>query len=539
MTANNSNDAPIEHVIKRMSLSHIHPNKYNPNSMSETDFKELVQEVLHLRRVAKPVVVRPDPDHDGEFMIVDGEHNYRAACEAGLEYVLCEIIDVDEVEARIQTYKRNQHGEHDRLREGLMFAEVIESEQVSQRKLAERLNEGEWKIRRSMMYVKAYRQHVEYLIARSSGESLGDGQDSELRESIGQLSPARIEDYLRLPPIIRDEWLRASAPPFVSKKLRAYDAVAAGEFAVALHRVADNGLAEAVFASADTFEFGECVQWLLEADRWMQKRTTVERLAEYVRGCAEWRLGDEFLTLLPIRFSGKVGEVVFSVETWAGFVRNACGACEDDSERYALISARSKEWLRANGIGLGEIATPRTAMLLTELESAPVEIRDAEFLTLAEQIGLFRLVESTQDEQHWRALTVVLDHVRERRAATTKNSDGASGDACSDPVSLYRELIQELECDAEIATEDALFTDLDGMRQFLREWLQESEDLSAKTIEGRPAAEVLAERVETLAQPELVLIRAAVAAETFVSIEQRWYDAVVAAGSGTTPNAAG
>jgi hypothetical protein len=178
-------------------------------------------------------------------------------------------------------------------------------------------------------------------------------------------------------------------------------------------------------------------------------------------------------------------------------------------------------------------------MLLTELESAPVEIRDAEFLTLAEQIGLFRLVESTQDEQHWRALTVVLDHVRERRAATTKNSDGASGDACSDPVSLYRELIQELECDAEIATEDALFTDLDGMRQFLREWLQESEDLSAKTIEGRPAAEVLAERVETLAQPELVLIRAAVAAETFVSIEQRWYDAVVAAGSGTTPNAAG
>lgn len=538
MSEKNPNDKPNEHVMKRIPLKHIHPNGYNPNSMSETEFKELVLEVQHLGRVAKPVVIRPDPDRDGEFRIVDGEHNYRAACEAGLEDVLCEIIEVDEVEARVQTYKRNQHGKHNRLREGLMFAEVIESDQISQRELAERLNVGEWKIRRAMKHVKAYRQHREYLESRSA-EPLEESNVADLREFIAGRRPKEIEDYLQLPSIIRDEWLRALAPPFLSKKLHAADAVAAGEFEAALHRSAENRLAEAVFESAESFEFGECIGWLQEVDQWLQERTAVEGLTDYVRCCAAWRLSTEFLNLIPIRFSGRAGEVVIPVESWDEVLRHACGACDDPTERYALISNRIRDWLRANGIAPSEVATPRMAKLVSTLERAPAIVRDADFLTVQEQIELFLAVGVDLDEQQHRVLAVVLEHVEARRAEPASVEDGADDEDDASPASLYHTLIEELENQALVDDEDALFANVDEMRLFLKEWLDESEDLQERWIGERAATEVLMERLESLAEPELVLIRAAVAAETVVSIERRWLNAVVSEEDGSDQRAAG
>src|SRR3972149_8603943 len=96
------------HTEPRMiPTSDIRPNDYNPNRMSEEEFAELVGEVKHLGRLPKPVVLRQNAEG---YLIVDGEHNWRAAREAGLESIPCEVIDADDFEAMRQTYKRNQHG---------------------------------------------------------------------------------------------------------------------------------------------------------------------------------------------------------------------------------------------------------------------------------------------------------------------------------------------------------------------------------------------------------------------------------------------
>ena len=101
----------------------IEPNNYNPNRMDDAGFAELIEEVRHLGRLPKPIIVRPI---GSGYVIVDGEHGWRAAVELGFEEVPVEVTEVDDFEARRQTYKRNQHGEHNPVLLGRMFREMLE-----------------------------------------------------------------------------------------------------------------------------------------------------------------------------------------------------------------------------------------------------------------------------------------------------------------------------------------------------------------------------------------------------------------------------
>ena len=69
-------------TISNLPTNSILPNDYNPNRMSPDEFAELVTEIRHLGRLPKPIVVVPSVKG---YMIVDGEHGWRAAREVGLE----------------------------------------------------------------------------------------------------------------------------------------------------------------------------------------------------------------------------------------------------------------------------------------------------------------------------------------------------------------------------------------------------------------------------------------------------------------------
>jgi len=86
--------------ITHLPINQLQPNAWNPNQMTDTQFRELVEEVRRLGRVPKPIVVR---HHGEQFEIVDGEHNWQAAQEVGLTELPCEIIDADDFEAMLQT----------------------------------------------------------------------------------------------------------------------------------------------------------------------------------------------------------------------------------------------------------------------------------------------------------------------------------------------------------------------------------------------------------------------------------------------------
>jgi len=128
------------------------PNDYNPNEMTGAEYTELVKEVEHLGRLPKPIIVRPNGNG---YVIVDGEHGWRAARDCDLNEVPCEIIDVDDFEAMRQTYKRNQHGIHNIVKQGHMFKQMLELKGLSRRELAKEIEVSEGTIRNSLLYAEA------------------------------------------------------------------------------------------------------------------------------------------------------------------------------------------------------------------------------------------------------------------------------------------------------------------------------------------------------------------------------------------------
>ncbi len=513
-----------EHKLETVPVNRLRENDWNPNEMDEDDFEQLVAEVRRLGRVAKPIVVRPS---GGQFEIIDGAHNFRAARDVGLKEVLCEIDeDMSDIEARIQTYMRNQHGQHDPLLEGLMFEKMLNSEgEFSNRGLAKRLTISEGKIRQSLKYVEAFRMRLRYAES-ASGEPLSDEDGREQRERISGLTQRELEDYFNLPDVIRDRWLDALKPKFVSQRLRHQDPVVKGEFCVMLERLATSGIAAAT--PDDSLLFGESFDWMIEVDQWLQGRISVEGLVPFAVACAPWLLPIRVFDLLPCRYGETGGEVVLPAETWTEFVTNACQRYEDEHDRYAMISARVGEWLRENEIDPTEVSGFETAELMNELSDAPDVLQTATFLSLDERIELWREIGKGADEQTGEVLERVLASAQARRMGEWEDGNDPLT-ATGSVVDIFRRTLSELRHQTRLATERELLHDVESVRQELRNWLVDSEALAEVRIEGKFAVDMLLERLDAMEAPELILIRAGRESRTAVPVEQHWLDAVIAA----------
>jgi len=148
-----------------MKLDQIKPNSWNPNEMTDDQFSELVAEVQHLGKVPKPIVLRKNGKG---FEIVDGEHTYRALLEleySELQPSWFEVEDYDDFEAMRQTYKRNQHGTHDPVRQGLLFERMMAEGKLSRRALAKDIELSEGTIRNSLEYSQAFKVRNDYALS--------------------------------------------------------------------------------------------------------------------------------------------------------------------------------------------------------------------------------------------------------------------------------------------------------------------------------------------------------------------------------------
>jgi len=189
-------DGLIQIVLLR--TEEVHPNTYNPNEMSEEEYQQLVNEVRRLGRVPKPIVVRPQADR---YVIVDGEHSWKAAREIGLEQITCEVIGVDEFDAMRESFKRNQHGTHNPLLLGRMFKRMMEERGLSQRALARQIDVSEGTVRNALEYAEAAEVRNDYAPDRDT--------DAEI---VG-LSLHKVRAYNRLPRGIANLWLDSGAQP--------------------------------------------------------------------------------------------------------------------------------------------------------------------------------------------------------------------------------------------------------------------------------------------------------------------------------------
>ena len=94
--------------IQMVKISDIETNDYNPNVMSQEDFDDM-KAILAEEGMNQPLLVRPNPDEDPPYVLVDGEHRLKASQQVGMEEVMVVIVDYNEDTAKMRTLSMNHH----------------------------------------------------------------------------------------------------------------------------------------------------------------------------------------------------------------------------------------------------------------------------------------------------------------------------------------------------------------------------------------------------------------------------------------------
>ena len=388
------------------------PNGYNPNGMTPEQFQELVAETKHNRGIAKPIIARRV---NGKLTIVNGEHNWRAAKAAGLAKVPVEIWEIDGFEAMRQTLKRNQHGEHDPLREGLMYQEMMEMKSLSIRKLATKINVADGTIRNRLKYVEALELR-KACAADRGGDSAEDDQ-----KLIAELSLEQVPAYLRLPAIVRDCWLDAGAPiKVLTEKVIVDDekqAIWTGEQLLSL--VHDYGIADLLKPDKG---FRQSLEAAGKLALWCIDAPFIENVGDYVRPLGELGLPAKVLGLLPYKRTGDGGaSVMLSPEQWRDILRKSTAETQDGTYRLKLIGDAVRAALVKAGLDPAKALTAHQVKCLSALQEAPDFIRDAEWLSIEERYKLLQVNGSADDGLVEEAKEMTVEEFRRRRVDQDEN----------------------------------------------------------------------------------------------------------------------
>jgi ParB family chromosome partitioning protein len=84
----------------------IHPNDWNVNAFDPANYPKLVESVRE-KGILEPIKVMPDPEREGEYLLVDGYHRWRAAGDLGLNEVACEVWHISPEEAKVRGLQLN------------------------------------------------------------------------------------------------------------------------------------------------------------------------------------------------------------------------------------------------------------------------------------------------------------------------------------------------------------------------------------------------------------------------------------------------
>jgi DNA modification methylase len=82
--------------VETVPINQIRPNDWNPNEMEDHIYQSLVQSIRK-HGVLQPILVRAD------MTIIKGEKRWRAAREAGLQDLICVIVETSQEEAKLLT----------------------------------------------------------------------------------------------------------------------------------------------------------------------------------------------------------------------------------------------------------------------------------------------------------------------------------------------------------------------------------------------------------------------------------------------------
>lgn len=90
-----------------VDIKRLHANSWNPNVQNET-VRRAERESIQTYGFIDPITVRPHPDIDGDYEIIDGEHRWGGALDLGIEQVPIIPLPLDDVSARKLTVILNE-----------------------------------------------------------------------------------------------------------------------------------------------------------------------------------------------------------------------------------------------------------------------------------------------------------------------------------------------------------------------------------------------------------------------------------------------
>ena len=115
---------------KSLSVNDLHPNAWNPNEMSDDTFAKELRSIREFGFIDPVTVMKR---RDGGFMIIDGEHRWKAAQQLGIASVPAIICDgLSETDAKkLTTILNGLHGDPNREKLGDLLKNLLENEPVS------------------------------------------------------------------------------------------------------------------------------------------------------------------------------------------------------------------------------------------------------------------------------------------------------------------------------------------------------------------------------------------------------------------------
>ncbi|RUR77034.1 chromosome partitioning protein ParB [Chlorogloeopsis fritschii PCC 6912] len=120
MVKNTHKVTKIERSVK-ISISQLHPNPWNPNKTSQRQQEAIAESLREYSQVLE-LIVRPHPDIEGEYQIIDGEHRYQESSD----YVYANVLHgLSDAEAKKLTVVLNEtRGTADKIELSQLLADI-------------------------------------------------------------------------------------------------------------------------------------------------------------------------------------------------------------------------------------------------------------------------------------------------------------------------------------------------------------------------------------------------------------------------------
>jgi ParB/RepB/Spo0J family partition protein len=130
--------------IIEVSLDGLQPNKWNPNVMDPVEYEALKKD-MHIHGVGgiDPLLVSPqwffygNKESFKHYVIVDGEHRWKAAKELTWKQIRCEVQQITQADAKALCYRRNrERGTIDPIKEAHLFKSEVDDAHMTQAEIA-------------------------------------------------------------------------------------------------------------------------------------------------------------------------------------------------------------------------------------------------------------------------------------------------------------------------------------------------------------------------------------------------------------------